>query len=133
MKALIGLAVAAGLGFLIVWGILSLLNDDQKIPADKIRNSVKLGMTWEQVAEIREPRKYALIRAAAMGGRLSGRKFDRETIAKAVESGGMTEGFAFEYRFSGTEAVEVLFDSGGTVIYVGDLPTINDLLPVGVR
>ena len=133
MKVVIGLAVVVGLGALIVLGILSLLNADQKAPADEIRNSVKPGMTWEQVVDIRQPRKYTLLRMSVPGGKTLPGDFDRDKIAAAVAKGAMAEGFAFEYRFSGSEAVEVVFGADGVVLYVADLPTLGDLLNLSTR
>jgi hypothetical protein len=101
--------------------------EDPKEAADELRNMVKPGMTWQQVVDIRMPKKYAKVKPEALGGTSAPRKFDRAKFEQAVPKGSYPDGFTFPYTFSAAQAVQVLFDAKGTVIVVSDAPTMKDL------
>lgn len=131
MKVVLGLIVLVVVVIAAMFGLGLFSAEDPQVTMDNLRNSVKPGMTWEQVAEIREPRKFTRVRFQAMGGRMQPERFDRAKIADAVSKNEFADGFAFEYRFSNAHAMEVVFDSQGTVEGIDNLPTFGDLLTPG--
>ena len=134
MKAMIVLIVLVGAVIAIAFGLGLFSSEDPQVTLDNLRNAVKPGMTWQEVADVREPRKFTRVRFQAMGGRTAPEKFDRAKIADAISKNEFSQGFAFEYRFSNAHAVEVIFDSQGTVETVAKLATVGDLLtPGGMR
>ena len=131
MKAVLGLIVLIGVVIAAMFGLGLFSSEDPQVTLDNLRNAVKPGMTWQQVADVREPRKFTRVRFSAMGGRTQPEKFDRAKIADAISKNEFATGFAFEYRFSNAHAVEVIFDSQGAVETVAKLATVSDLMPPG--
>jgi len=131
MKVVLGLIVLIGAIIAVMFGLGLFSSEDPQVTLDNLKNSVKPGMTWQEVADIREPRKFTRVRFNAMGGRTQPEKFDRAKIADCISKGEFSDGFAFEYRFSNAHAAEVIFDSQGTAETVADMVTVGDLLTPG--
>ena len=127
MKFMLGLIVCVALVFVALFALGAFEADDPKVQADEIRNTVKPGMTWEQVCEIREPRKYVLGSMTAIDGTSSPIKFDRAEIAEKLAQKKFALGFGFQYLFSSADAVQVMFDEQGQVVSVTDMMTVKDL------
>ena len=123
MKVVLGLIVLIGVVIAAMFGLGLFSSEDPQVTLDNLKNSVKPGMTWQQVADVREPRKFTRVRFQAMGGRTQPEKFDRAKIADCISKSEFSQGFTFEYRFSNAHALEVIFDDQGTVEALGDLLT----------
>jgi len=128
MKVAIGLfllVVVLGLAaFKLGW----LTPEDPKAMVAEIHNSVKPGMTWQEVVDIRRPRKYVKVNLQSFTGKTSPIDFDRDQFEDAMKKNSCPDGFMFRYTFSVGEIVEVSFDGNGKVQWVEDPITYSDLL-----
>jgi len=114
MKIVIGLLVLGGIVLFLVFqfGASGLSTAEQ---AKQFREKVSPGMSWEQVADVKEPRKYIEVSRKAMGGERQPINFKRKAMKKMVSNGALADGFIFRYRFDQEHTWNVVFDSAGTV------------------
>lgn len=130
MKPILGIVVVIAIALFVVWklGMSGFSPEEQ---ANKLQNSIKPGMTWQQVLEIHEPGKFRAFALDASGFMIQGSamKFTREEILPGIKAGKLPVGFAFEYFLSNEHHYRVNFDGQGNVSSpVERLATINDLL-----
>lgn len=88
------------------------------------------GMAWKKVIDVAgEPREYCVM-IVKKGFVVPGPSvpFQSDQLAQRVAENSLPEGFAFQYRFSESEAFDVTFDASGTVQHVQDAITMATLL-----
>lgn len=121
MKGLVVLIVLVGVG---IWGAyqFGMQGMDPAVEAQQFSGKVQPGMTWEQVADVKAPRKFYPFSGTGEGG---GGEFDREGFKVVAPTLG--QGFNFKYQFSGDHAYQVNFDETGKVSSVEKMRTFNDL------
>jgi hypothetical protein len=112
-------------GVYLLGGFGSMSPEEQ---AANLQAAVKPGMTWKEVAEVHEPRRFAAYNFNAMGGHGPEVKYDPDAIEKGVQNGGFQQGFAFFYRFTNAHAYEVSFDPQGTCVDIEKMMTTSDLI-----
>ena len=100
---------------------------------NKMKEAVKEGMSWTEVADIKEPKKFAKYSSDPLGGRLPPQAFDRDLIAKWHKEGNMPFGFIYEYAFGPEHVLEVHFDEKGICEGTRDGFTMGDLLQTKKR
>lgn len=91
---------------------------DPQAGAQEFVQQVKPGMTWQQVVDVKEPKKWGGISYDAMGGRGPIVRFNRDKFASKMTGAGMPDGFIFDYAFDAENIYEVHFDASGTVTSV---------------
>lgn len=128
MKALVILIVLVGLGIAAVYQFGGFATLDPVAQAAQIRENVKPGMTWEQVCDVRTPRKFYYLDAESMAGESQPQDFDRALMAQLIQNNQVSGGFRFRYNLSADEVIQVDFDGSGTVAAVYEPVTANDLL-----
>ena len=118
MKVVIGLMVVGGLVLFLVFqfGVSGMNTAEQ---ARQFRSNINEDMTWDQVADVREPRKYVRISPASKTGEGHPIDFSRENVAKVVKNQEMAHGFIFRYTFDPENIWNVRFDSQGNVTSIG--------------
>ena len=127
MKFMLGLIAVIVIVLILLFKLGLFTGEDPKAAAEALHKSVTPGMTWQQVVDIRAPKKFAKLRAESLTGTSAPRKFDRAMLEDGLADGEYPEGFTFPYTFSAGEAVQVVFDDKGKVIGVEDMPTAKDL------
>lgn len=126
------------LALVIVIGIIALVigfyfggvgGFDPAAQAEIIRQQVKRGMTWQQVVEVQEPRKFQTFSTNpnSRTGMHPEQDFDAQKLDQMIKDGKVPEGFVFPYILSNADAIEVTFDGKGEVVSVRDMPTVKDL------
>lgn len=133
MKALIILIIlgAAGLAALYYFGGFSTL--DATAQGQQFRDALYEGMSWGEVADLQEPRKFYPFNddPQSMTGRSPDQEFKRDEFANMVSNGHLPSGFGFDYNFdSGDHAYELSFDSEGKLYAIGKKTTMKDLLDI---
>lgn len=90
---------------------------------------VAVGMTWQQVADVKMPKKYAAIRddPESLSVRGPSVDFDPGKFGTMMQSGGPSAGFIFLYTFDTEHVYDVYFDPQGNVTSVEKPPTATDL------
>ncbi|MEL7088525.1 MAG: hypothetical protein AAGL98_08835, partial [Planctomycetota bacterium] len=90
---------------------------------------VQAGMGWQQVADVKMPRKYAVIRddPEALSVRGPEVRFDPGKFGTMMQSGGPSAGFIFMYSFDAEHVYDVYFDPQGNVTAVEKPATAADL------
>jgi len=100
-----------------------------------VEQGIKQGnMTWEQVADIREPRRFVPFDYSNpnnMTGERQPIKFVRDNLRNDLANGGFGDGFKFKYMFTSEEQYEVIFDGSGKAVTLQDVFTTGDLLRGG--
>ncbi len=126
MKGLLILIVVVGVG---IWATIQFgfSGMDPAAQAAEFKQKVQPGMSWEQVADYKAPRRFYPINPESMNGEGQPVDFVRENLKNDVAAGGLSSGFKFKYTFSGDEQYEVYFDETGTVASVDPMVTFNDL------
>lgn len=127
MKVLIVLMVLVGAGIAAAYYFGGFTTLDPAAQAQAIRQEVKPGMTWEQVADLHEPNRLYPIDFNTINGEGQPIDFDRANITKLIADGGLPSGFLYKFNFSQAHAVGVTFDGAGKVLSVDDLRTTADL------
>ena len=125
MKAMLILVVVVGAVLAVVFYAGGFSGFDAAKQAEEFRASIRPGMTWEQVCDLKEPRKY--IAVWEFGNQSPPTDFDRTAFADLVNKRAMKVGFAFPYRFTSDHHYRVWFDAAGKCEYVKDMLTLNDL------
>jgi len=131
MKVVFSLFVLVGLGIFLAYqfgGIGSFSPADQ---AAKLKAEVTPGLTWQQVADKRPPRRYRAYIMTDKGfpGLGAEVKFNRAEFEPLVKDGTFSMGFLFMYLFDGEHQYEVNFGPEGKVTSIEKMMTIHDLLP----
>ena len=128
MKALLILIILAGL---IIVGVYFMVSGvDPAAEGQTFRQTIHTGMTWEEVADLKAPRKFSPVSTNPqnMTGKDPAQDFDRDRMRNLVSNGSLPAGFVFGYKFTNEHAWELYFDSTGKLIDIQDMKTINDLL-----
>jgi len=124
------LVVAAVGGVLYFGGVVGM--DPAKEAADfkaAVESGLQQGnMTWEQVADVREPRRFIPIDYSNMTGERQPIDFDRDNLRADLAKGHYADGFKFVYMFTSEEQYEVLFAGSGKAVALNDVFTTGDLL-----
>jgi hypothetical protein len=106
---------------------------DPKQQAVEFKHKVQVGMSWEQLIEIRKPKKVACVDFESEDPMDLRVPFDAEKMRKQVADK-QFDGYTFEFNFSNTEAYGVSLDENGKVTGVSSLMTTGDLFkPPGMR
>ena len=102
---------------------------DPAADAESFVQQVQAGMTWQEVADVKTPRKYQVIRddPEAISERGPEVKFDPGRFGTMMQSGGPAGGFIFLYSFDTENVFDVYFDPQGRVISVERPRTAADL------
>lgn len=98
-----------------------------------MKAAVKEGMSWTDVADIKEPKKFVKYSANPDVGRLPPRAFERELIGNWIKEDKMHFGFIFVYAFGPDYVLEVHFDDSGAFEGTSDAFTMGDLLQTKKR
>ncbi|MBB6431266.1 hypothetical protein HNQ40_003072 [Algisphaera agarilytica] len=124
--AVLLVVVIVGVALLVKFG--GVTDFDPAAGADEFISQVQPGMSWQQVVDIRPPKKFAAF--SNNPNRLHGPivKFDEAAFATKIQNGSYNLGFFFEYRFDAENAYNVNFDEQGNVTSVEELMTMSDLL-----
>ncbi|MHC4997264.1 MAG: hypothetical protein ACYTGQ_19705 [Planctomycetota bacterium] len=101
--------------------------EDPKQSVKNIQANVQPGMSWEQVVDLYTPRKVTPHSSPDSEVASSPIDFNPGTHEQWLKDGHYSHGFSFEYRFSQSDAVTVVFDDKGVVTYVYKDSTIGDL------
>lgn len=127
MKGLVVLfvLVVAGVAAAYYFGGFSTL--DPAAQAKEIQEKVKPGMTWEQVADVKQPRRIYPIDFDTINGEGHPIDFDRGNIANLVSNGSLPNGFLYRFNFSDAHSIGVSFNHEGKVVSVDKLRTAADL------
>lgn len=132
MKGLLVLIVLVGVALWAVYqfGGFSGLDPQQQLA--ELQQKVQPGMTWEQVADIREPRKFYVYDFTADNPERMV-DFNRTAVADMVKNNGVESGFKYRYTLSEAAVFEVDFDGTGKVVSAGKGRSTADLftLPGG--
>lgn len=119
------LGVLALAGMIMFGGFLGL---DPAEQAQAFREQVNEGMTWEQVADVREPREFVSINPNSLSGEGMSRDFQRDRMGDLVaDNEQLRHGFIFKYRFDATHHYDVVFSSAGDVVTINEPRTARDL------
>lgn len=133
MKGLIVLIVLIGIGLWAVYQFGGFAELDPATQMAQMEQGVKEGMTWEQVADLREPKKLTVFDFSAEFNPEREMDFNRQQLANMIANNQLDGGFKFRYDFSQAAAYEVYFDETGKVTEHGKGRTVSDLfvLPGG--
>ena len=127
MRWILGLALVGGL--LLAYGVKAgwFSPEDPALAVERYLAAIQPGMSWEQVADIREPRDYTPYDFESENGSSYTRKFKRELIREELLDNLYKDGFAWEYHFSAAHALRIDFDRKGNVVAVDKPFTAKDL------
>lgn len=123
--------------FVIVIGIVALVvkfggvtSFDPAAGAEEFVASVQTGMTWQEVADRRMPKKYAVVSDDPDNalGRSPDIKFNPGAFGDRMKNNPPPAGFIFFYTFDAEHAYDVYFDELGNVSQVVKPMTTKDLL-----
>lgn len=124
MKGLIVLIVLVGVALWAVIQFGGFASMDPAAQAMEFKQKVQPGMGWEEVCDLREPKKYHSYYDT--GGETQPIEFKRDDLRNDLANGGHRGGFNFKYVFSGDEQYQVNFGSDGKVESVEKMRTFND-------
>lgn len=127
MKLIAILIVLGGIGIFLMFQFGGYASLDPAEQAETFREQVDRGMTWEQVAEVREPREIVPLRPGTRSGEGMPRDFDREQLTQMIQDDELVSGFMFKYRFDASHHYDVVFDGDGEVRGVNEPATAKDL------
>ena len=129
MKGLVILIVLGGLGLVAMYYFGGFATLDPATQGEEFRNAVHEGMTWEQVADVKEPKHFYTYsnNPQSLTGRNLEQPFDRDRLRDVVSNGQAPLGFGFDYIFTGDHAWELAFDSTGKLIGIEKMRTTKDL------
>ncbi|MCK4342613.1 MAG: hypothetical protein KAY37_12925 [Phycisphaerae bacterium] len=137
VKVIVILLVLAGLVVFLAYQFGGVATFDPTVEGEALKAKIQPGMTWQQVADLKQPRKYQIIheRKKKVGPDeilmlIPGTKIDYDAayITAGFQNNTMPNGFIFPYHFSAQSAFQVVFNANGVVQEVGDLGTMADLL-----
>ena len=100
---------------------------DPKAEMEQFKSSVKEGMSWEEVAALRKPKKYQTF-GEGFGGLAPAQDFNPDQIRRQVEEGNFESGFFFTYSFAADAVYDVHFDEKGMHTHMEKARTASDLL-----
>lgn len=130
MKVLLILFVLIVVAVALVVKFGGVTGFDPAAGAEQFVQDVQPGMSWQQVADLKEPKKYAAY--SDNPEKISGHgpivKFDRDAFAGNMQNNAYPLGFFFEYTFDAERAYNVTFDSQGNVETIENRMTTADLL-----
>lgn len=122
---LIVLAIAVVVGLYYFGGVSTL---DPAQQATEFYNGLQTGMSWEQVVQMKEPKKYFLPNPEAMNGRSQPQEYNEQVIRDAIQNDTIPGGFMFDYTFTGDHAWTLNFDSDGKLYSIDPILTTKQLL-----
>ena len=102
---------------------------DPAAGAEQFVADVQPGMTWQQVVDLKEPKKYAVYsdNPDRMLGHGPSSKFDLDRFTATTQTNTFPLGFFFDYNFDAEHAYRVVFDSQGLVETIEPRMTTADL------
>lgn len=120
--------VVVGLYLAFHFGGIGSLDPAQQ--AEQLKADVTPGMTWQEVADKRPPKRYQTFVQLEDGSIREAPevKFDRGEFDAAFKASGYPLGFNFVYIFGAESQYSVAFDPEGKVTSVDKLTTLGDLL-----
>ncbi len=122
MKIIIGLVVLVVVGVVVVTLAGGLVGFDPAEEAKQFTATVKRGMSWRDVVDVKEPAKLMV------GDSAQPVAFHRSNFEARFKQAKYLEGFRFPYAFTEDHLYVVEFDSTGTVIDVRKDETFKNLL-----
>ncbi len=128
MKFLIALLILVPLCLYGLYAGGAFSTPDPQVLYDEIMTKATPGMDWQDVADIREPRKFRIVVPANPTGTSGQNKFERQKISTGLTNDSYPSGFVFDYQFSDAHACQVFFSSSGKVTEVAKMVTFKDLL-----
>lgn len=129
MKVLIGLVVVGIIALVLVFQFGGYAGLDPEAQAAEFSEAVERGMTWEEVADLREPGEFVPINPASRTGESQARPFSRSSLANITsDDENLRHGFKFKYRFDASNHHNVVFDTRGEVQEIYEPRTTQDLL-----
>ncbi len=132
MKFILGLFALFVIAGAVIY-YTSIAGFDPNEQGKKARETIKPGMTWEEVIKLTTtPNQFQVVTPdPAHPDRYAhgfDQKFKMDTFKALVGSGSTSHGFSFEYLYSSREHFNVYFDENGKVESVGIIPGMADLL-----
>lgn len=128
MKVLLVLIVLVIAAVFLVVKFGGVTSFDPAAGAELFVQDVQPGMTWQQVVDIKEPKKMAAYNPDAQLGYGAIVDFKPDKFATNMQNGSYIHGFFFQYNFDNEHAYNVSFDSQGNVESVENRMTTSDLL-----
>ena len=117
MKVLAVLLLVVILGVALLVKLGGVTSFDPAAGVEQFLADVQPGMTWQQVVDIKEPKKYAVY--TDNPDRLLGHgaisKFNADKFAANTQKQSYPLGFFFDYTFDAEHAYRVVFDGQGLV------------------
>jgi len=103
---------------------------DPAAGVEDFMENVKPGQTWQQVLDVKTPRKYFIMREDKEGfvGPGPEIRFDADKFATRMQANAPARGFMFKYAFDTENIYDVYFDAAGTVTSIEKPMTMGDLL-----
>lgn len=129
MKALVILIVVGGLALVALYYFGGFADLDPATQGEQFRNAIHEGMTWEEVVDLKEPKKFYAFSSdpSSMTGRGPEQDFSRAYVSDILSKGGVPAGFGFDYVFTGDHAYTLTFDGEGKLTYIEKMRTTKDL------
>lgn len=119
--------VAAAVAALVYFG--GFTSFDPAAQAQEFKQTVKPGMSWKEVADLRKPKTIVQYDIDSQGLSVERQVgYDMDEFARRMDKGQFDQGFAFQYVFTADDAVSVSFDEQGNVQSMDKMRTTNDLL-----
>ena len=99
---------------------------DPAATVDTFFQEVKPGVTWQQVVDFKEPKRFHRFRDdGSMGSEV---KFKKDSFTSSYATAFPDNGLMFFYAFDAKNQYEVYFDGSGTVTRVEKAMTFSDLV-----
>ena len=133
MKAVFGAVVIVATLVVMGYKLGAFHMEDSAVQYQNMKEAVKEGMSWTEVADIKEPKKFAKYSSDPLKGRLPPQDFDRDLIAKWHKDGNMPFGFIYRYAFGPEHVLEVRFNGEGLCEGTRDGFTAGDILQTKKR
>lgn len=128
MKVLAVLLVLVVAAVMLVVKFGGVTGFDPAAGAQQFVADVQPGMSWQQVVDLKTPKKYATYNPDRPLGYGAIVKFDEARFATAMQGSSYPLGFFFEYTFDAEHAYNVVFDGQGNVERIEERMTTADLL-----
>ena len=128
MKGLLILIVVVAIALVGAYQFGGFGGLDPAAQAAQVKGNIQPGMTWEQVCDIKTPKKFKYIDPEAMGGTGQALDFDRAAMADMIKNNQIPNGFQFTYTFAADDVWSVNFDGQGLVTSSEKEKTMSDLM-----
>lgn len=127
MKVLAVLFVLVIVGVFLVVKFGGVTNFDPAAGAEQFVQDVQPGMSWQQVVDLKKPKKYSAYNPDKELGHGPIVDFDPDKFATNMQNNSYPYGFFFEYTFDAEHAYNVSFDAQGNVETIESRMTTSHL------